>query len=94
MTQDKTTAPQHPITTDMPLPGFYPCLTLQLNLTRYQAAESFRWVAIVREPSEQVECIRRFADTADWGVDTVDMMCNQLRQVLTEMVWLQAGKAS
>lgn len=85
---------RHGITQDMPLPGFYPCLTLQLNVTRYAAGTTVRWVAIVREPNEQVETYRAHQDTTDWGVDTVDGLCNELRQALINMVWLQEGKSS
>lgn len=84
---------QHPITQDMPLPGHYPCLTLQLNVTRYASPETMRFVVTVREPTERIETWRAHADTCDWGVDTVDELCIVLRQALVNMEWLQLGKS-
>lgn len=57
---------QHPVTYDQPLPGHYPTLTLQLNVTRYQSASVGRMVLVVREPSDHVEVVRSIEDTQDW----------------------------
>lgn len=81
---------QHPVTYDQPLPGFYPCLTLQLNVTRYASEKVARMVLVVREPSDNVECFRTFIDTAPATsvlAETVQRLADGLRR----MEYLQDG---
>lgn len=78
---------------DIPLPGNYPCLTLQLNVTVYQGADTIRWTLTVREPTEQWEVTRRVVDTEQFGPHTVDALLLGLREAVTEARWLQQGNA-
>jgi hypothetical protein len=82
--------PQHPITRDTPLPGFYPCLTLQLNLTRYQSGRLARMVLVVREPSSSLEVHRAFRDLGEWEATVLDTQM-AVREALTSMAWMQDG---
>lgn len=81
---------QHPITRDTPLPGFYPCLTLQLNVTRYQSGGMGRMVLVVREPSAGHEVHRAFIDTVAWE-QVAAKACHELFEALSSMVWMQEG---
>jgi len=47
---------------EIPLPGHYPTLTMQLNVTLYQSAAVGRLVCILREPSDGVEVRREHAN--------------------------------
>lgn len=82
--------PDHSITQDIPLPGFYPCLTLQLNVTRYQSSGLGRFVMVVREPSEGVEIRRVFLDATAWDM-TAQRVRETIAQMLVDLVWLQTG---
>lgn len=84
-------ATQHPITQDIPLPGNYPCLTLQLNVTMYAAPVTMRMVLSVREPSDHIEIYRASIPTTDWGVDTADGLCFELRQAIANAQYMQHG---
>lgn len=82
---------QHPIVRDAPLPGFYPCLTLQLNVTRYQAAGQVRWVMVVREPSDGIEVDRRFQEAADDTEDLGTQLALAVMEAVSQVRWLQQG---
>lgn len=43
---------------NVPLPGFYPMLTCQVNLTLHQQQKTGKFVVVVREPMDQVEIYR------------------------------------
>lgn len=81
----------HPITRDMPLPGHYPVLTMQLNLTRYHPANTIRWTLIVREPSEQLEVTRVVQGTTEDEEKQTQAMLDAVSAAMTEMLWLQTG---
>lgn len=66
MSKADRSATPHPVTLDAPLPGFYPCLTMQLNITRYSSGGLGRMVLVVREPSDGIEVHRQFLDTTEW----------------------------
>jgi hypothetical protein len=46
----------------LPLPGLYPVLTLQANVTVHRATGLSKFVVIVREPNDHQEISRRFSD--------------------------------
>lgn len=52
---------------DLPLPGFYPCLTWQLNFTVHQATGLAKWVGVMREPNDHIEVIRSFEDLGSFS---------------------------
>lgn len=52
----------------LPLPGFYPVLTWQLNATVHQATGLAKFVSILREPSDHVEIFRSFGELEPWAV--------------------------
>lgn len=58
---------RHPAVIDIPLPGNYPCLTLQLNVTRYQSQGVGKMVLVVREPSDSVEVHRAHSELGDFA---------------------------
>lgn len=43
---------------DLPLPGFYPIITMQLNATVHAKTGLAKWVLCLREPTSQVEILR------------------------------------
>ena len=88
----RTTPLVHGSMRDIPLPGHYKCLTLQLNVTRYQSPGSWRMVMVTREPTDQVEVRRDFTETDEWGLDSIDRICLALRQALLDVVYLQTGR--
>ncbi len=47
---------------DLPLPGFYPCLTWQLNVTVHQPTGLAKYVSVIREPNDHIEVLRDFHD--------------------------------
>lgn len=83
-------ATPHQITVDQPLPGFYPCLTLQLNVTRYASGRLGRFVLVVREPSAGLEIRRAFSDSDTWQV-VADKAMGELVSALKGLVYLQDG---
>lgn len=85
--------PQHGVTQDIPLPGFYPCLTLQLNVTRYQSEKAGRFVLVLREPSTHIEVQRSHMDVGTWP-DIAAEVTKTLLQALVNMQWLQDGAQS
>lgn len=52
---------------DVLLPGFYQCLTTQLNVTTYRAGAAARFVCVTRMPEENVEVRRDFIDVGEYG---------------------------
>jgi len=83
---------QHPVTVDMPLPGNYPCLTAQLNITRYAAQGLGRFVMTVREPTLGIEVNREFMDTDTWPAIHQCVLI-AVAQCLANMRFLQDGHA-
>lgn len=88
----KTMSDHERIIPDIPLPGHYGVLTCQLNITRYQAANTGRWVLTVREPTEQLELVRSFVGVGEWG-DVVRELPEAVAQALEQMRFLQVGYA-
>lgn len=87
-----TNVVQHPVTQDMPLPGHYPCLTLQLNVTRYQATGLQRWVLVVREPSVGLELTRTSQDVSPDANEARQDLVVAIEQALANMRWMQLGE--
>lgn len=50
----------------LPLPGIYPVVTWQLNVTMHQASKLAKFVSVIREPADQLEIERDFEDLAAW----------------------------
>jgi hypothetical protein len=89
MTIDQPEPHQHPVTQDIPLPGNYPCLTLQLNLTRYAAAKSVRWILTVREPQEGIEVVRKHVGTCTDTAAVASSLMDTIVQAICDMRYLQ-----
>ncbi len=51
---------------ELPLPGNYPCITLQLNVTRYAGGGMGRMVLCLRDPATGAELDRAFVSTCPW----------------------------
>lgn len=82
---------QHPRVKDTPLPGNYPCLTLQLNITRYQSTGAYRLVLVTREPSEHVE-VERVADDGYLTSKTErDDVMSIVRSAIGTMIYMQGA---
>lgn len=90
MSNRNTTHAQHPITQDIPLPGNYPCLTLQLNVTRYASGGLGRYVCVLREPSDGLEISRSFGAAHEWPQVAQEAL-SVIEQALANMVYLQLG---
>nr|CRY96030.1 hypothetical protein [uncultured prokaryote] len=88
----KPTKPrQHPITRDMPLPGHYGVLTMQLNVTRYHPAGTVRFTLVVREPVSGLE-VRRVVQETETESDQLDKaILFEVDCAMTDMLWLQTG---
>lgn len=82
----------HPITQDLPLPGHYPCLTAQLNVTRYTAGGTLRVVLSIREPNEHLEVWRQSIGTTEASTEVVARVGEMLMQAMAQMHWLQTGE--
>lgn len=82
----------HPAIYDQRLPGHYPCLTMQLNLTVYQASEVARMVLVVREPSDQVECFREHFNQMPMG-QARELVLEHVASAMNRMQYLQHGTA-
>lgn len=89
--KERPTTVQHGVTQDMPLPGFYPCITTQLNITRYASGQIGRFVIVTREPSAGIELHRDFMESGDW-VDVASAARLAFNQATTNMYWLQEGR--
>lgn len=82
---------QHPAVKDTPLPGNYPCLTLQLNITRYQSTGAYRLVLVTREPNDHVE-VERVADEGFMlSKDEREAVMSVLHSALGTMIYMQGG---
>jgi len=81
----------HPIAQDIPLPGHYPCLTLQLNVTRYQSQGLVRATLIVREPSGHLELRRVIFDSQEDAESFSAAVALAVDGALAEMRWMQGG---
>lgn len=91
MPRDNIIPGQHPIVQDMALPGFYPCLTLQLNLTTYACSTAGKWVLTVRDPNGQFEVMRAHRNPEDSiELDYKDLL-DTLQQALASMIYLHTG---
>lgn len=51
---------------NLPLPGMYPVLTAQINITCHPKTGLSKWVCILREPMDQLEIVRVHQDLDDW----------------------------
>lgn len=77
--------------TDLPLPGNYPCLTLQLNVTRYASQQLGRYVIVVRDPNSDIEVAREIGRQDGW-VPTISNACADFIRLLGLMRYLQDGE--
>lgn len=84
----------HPIAQDLPLPGHYPCLTAQLNLTRYTATGLCRMILSIREPNDHLEVYRTsYGPVSD--TDELQILTGvHVSQAMAQMRWLQTGQTS
>ena len=83
-------ARRHAVTYDIPMPGHYPCLTLQLNVTRYAADRVGKLVLVVREPSAGVEVHRVSLDVCSWA-ETEAAVESAVRDALGVLSYMQDG---
>lgn len=74
----------------MPLPGFYPCLTLQLNVTMHQSTQLGKFVLVVREPNDHIEIARTFQDLESLGT-TIESAKTALDLALVDMIYMQGN---
>ena len=51
----------------LPLPGLYPVVTWQMNLTLHKATGLAKFTSILREPSDHAELRRKFRELDDWS---------------------------
>lgn len=58
---------ERPDLVDIPLPGFYPCLTWQMNVTWHQSQGLVKYVSVIREPNDHIEVRRAFSDLVDYA---------------------------
>lgn len=91
MSNDLPRVRLHPVTQDMPLPGNYPCLTLQLNLTTYAPSALHRWILTVREPTLGIEVWRSSVDTTELTPEALKALATCIDQAVANMGWLQHG---
>lgn len=82
----------HPAAMDIPMPGHYPCLTLQLNATRYHPSGQVRWVLVLRDPNTQVELHRVFQEQTEDSAETDFALAIALQDALTAMLYMQTGQ--
>ena len=66
MTRPSTTGNEQWREQRIPLPGLYPVLTWQLNLTVHKATGLAKFVSVIREPNDRVELSRSFAELDEW----------------------------
>lgn len=75
----------------LPLPGNYPCITMQMNVTYHPGQGLGKFVAVLREPSEQIELARTFHELDGWAsIPTVAIAA--ARKLLAEMDYLGGGR--
>jgi hypothetical protein len=76
---------------DLPLPGFYPCLTLQANVTYHQAQGLSKFVMVLREPSDHVNVARSFLELSPWA-EARSIAQSRFTLMLADMDYLMGGK--
>lgn len=76
---------------DLPLPGFYPCLTWQLNVTLHTQQMASKWVSVLREPTDHVEIRRSFGSLGDW-VPSREGILHHVSRSLADMDYLAGGR--
>lgn len=59
---------------DIPLPGHFPCLTWQLNVTLHPSSRLIKFVSVVREPIAQIEVARGIMDPVEWELGRVQTL--------------------
>lgn len=80
--------------TDMPLPGHYDVITLQLNYTRYQAAATSKAILVLREPVGGIELDRWVLDLAPDSDQSDAELVEGLLEAITKTLYLQSGMNS
>ncbi len=91
MPRDNIKPGQLPVTQDMPLPGFYNCLTLQLNVTTYACSTAGKWVLTVRDPDGHHEVLRAHHNAED-SIELDYAECiRTVEQALRSMIYLHTG---
>lgn len=78
---------------DMPLPGHYDVITLQLNYTRYQAAGTSKAILVLREPVGGIELDRWVLDLAPDSDQSDAELVEGLLEAITKTLYLQSGLA-
>lgn len=74
--------------TPLPLPGLYPCLTLQANVTLHKATGMGKFVVVVREPTAHDELYRASQELEDWGktarpaLDQIEFLIGQMGSMM------------
>lgn len=71
---------------DLPLPGNYPVLTMQLNATLYASIGELKWVLILREPIAQLE-LGRIGGQAPWP-ETTERVEQAVHRALQQALYL------
>lgn len=85
MTTPSTPKRRVPALVDIPLPGSYEVLTLQINATLYPRSRESKFVAVLRDPVSQIEVQRSGLDQGPVGMllPVWDETCSRLyRQML------------
>lgn len=72
---------------DLPLPGFYPVVTLQFNATLHTGTGLAKWVLCLREPTSQVEIARRGRGLEN-GLSQLSAMDEAVQTALRQMYYL------
>lgn len=76
---------------DVPLPGNYPCLTLQINVTYHPKLGTGKWVAVLREPNDHLELARAFGEIDEWGKTRLDA-ATAMSLLMAQMDYLGGGR--
>lgn len=76
---------------DLPFPGNYPCLTLQINVTYHPGQGNGKWVAVLREPNDHLELARVFGDVDEWGRTRLDATA-AAAMLMAQMDYLGGGR--
>lgn len=76
---------------NLPLPGFYPVLTWQMNATITQKTGMGKFVSIIREPLDQVEVYRYHEGLRHYGefVRELDAHLSDLPRVLGYLMGIE-----
>lgn len=72
---------------DLPLPGFYPVITMQFNATLHTQSGLAKFVLCVREPTSQVEVLRR-GRGLEPGLVQLGRMDSEVQTALRQMYYL------